>query len=115
MWDAAGVAISPPLSLFLQVNNMLEGKYYGGFKYRNRRDKSHRGRNSILGTIITAIAGTVIKDLSNKNSKIKKLFSKAVHSKQIENEIEKNKVIDTEYSLIDDENKIEIKKEIEKK
>jgi hypothetical protein len=57
---------------------MTDGKHYGGYQYRNRRDKNHRGRNSIWGTIITAIAGTVIKDLTSENSKIKKIVRKII-------------------------------------
>ncbi len=82
---------------------MTDGKHYGGYKYRNRRNKPHRGRNSILGTVITAIAGTVIKDLTTENSKIKKLFNKVVHPKQIEDKPDKRKVINAEYSVVDNE------------
>ena len=82
---------------------MTDGKHYGGFKYRNRRVKSHRGRNSFLGTVITAIAGTVVKDLTSENSRIKKLFNKVIHPKQIEDKQSEKKVIDAEYSVIDNE------------
>lgn len=83
---------------------MTDGKHYGGFKYRNKRNQSHRGRNSILGMIVTAIAGTVVKDLTNEDSKIKILFNKVIHPKQIENESDKKKIIDADFSLIDNEN-----------
>jgi hypothetical protein len=82
---------------------MKEGRHYGGFKYRNKRNQSHRGRNSFIGTVITAIAGTVVKDLTSENSKIKKMFDKVIHPKQIENKSDKKKVIDAEYSIIDNE------------
>lgn len=89
---------------------MTDRKHYGGFKYRNRRDRSHRGRNSFIGTVITAIAGTVLKDLTNENSKIKKLFDKIIHPKQIEDKQREKKTIDAEFSVVDDE-KIEIEKD----
>ena len=75
----------------------------GDFKYRNRRFKSHRGRNSIWGTVITAIAGTVIKDLTSEESKIKNLFTKIIHPKQIEKKQNEKKIINAEYSVIDNE------------
>ena len=83
---------------------MTDGKHYGGYQYRNRRDKSHRGRNSIWGTIITAIAGTVIKDLTSENSKIKKIVRKIIPPKQIENKLNKEKLINAEYKVINNEN-----------
>ena len=83
---------------------MADGNHYGGFKYRNRRNTSNRGRNSILGTVITAIAGTVVKDLTSDNSKIKKLFNKVIHPKQIGIKNENRKVIDAEYSVEDNDN-----------
>jgi len=86
---------------------MTDGRHFGGYKYRNKR-KTHFGRNSILGTVITAIAGSVISDLTSEESKIKKLFSKVVGSKQIENKENRKTIISTEYSVIDNEN---IKKE----
>ena len=89
---------------------MADGKHYGGYKYRNKRNKSHLGRNSFWGTVITAIAGTVVKDLTNENSKIKKLFNKVVHPKQIEDKQSEKKVIDAEYSVVDNE-KIEKEKD----
>ena len=89
---------------------MTEGRHYGGFKYRNKRNQSHRGRNSFIGTVITAIAGTVVKDLTSDDSKIKKLFNKVIHPKQIEEKQNEKKVIDAEYSVVDDE-KIEIEKD----
>ncbi len=100
---------------------MTEGRHYGGFKYRNKRNQSHRGRNSILGTVITTIAGTVVKDLTSENSKIKKLFNKVVHPKQIEDKQSKKEIINAKFSLVNDddtEKKIEkdfenIKKEVE--
>lgn len=82
---------------------MTDEKHYGGFKYRNRRNKSHLGRNSLLGTVITAIAGTLIKDLTSENSKIKMLFNKVVHPKQIENKQEQRDVLDAEYTVEDNE------------
>ena len=82
---------------------MTDGKHYGGFKYKNKRNQSHRGRNSILGTVITAIAGTVIKDLTSEDSKVKKLFSKIIHPKQIRDKNRENKIIDAEFSIIDNE------------
>jgi len=86
--------------------NMADGKHYGGFKYRNKRIQSHRGRNSFIGTVITAIAGTLVKDLTGEDSKIKKLFNKVIHPKQIEDKQNEKKVIYAEFSVVDNENKI---------
>lgn len=83
---------------------MTEGRHYGGFKYRNKRNQNHRGRNSFIGTVITTITGTVVKDLTSENSKIKKLFDKVIHPKQIEDKQNKKRVINAEYSVIDNEN-----------
>ena len=83
---------------------MADGRHYGGFKFRNKRNQTHRRRNSILGTAITAIAGTVVKDLTGGNSKIMKLFNKVIHSKQIEDKSNKRKIIEAEYSVIDEKN-----------
>ena len=82
---------------------MTDGKHYGGFKYRNKRIQGHRGRNSFIGTVITAIAGTVVKDLTSENSKIKKLFNKVIHPKQIEEKQREKKVIDAEFSVVNEE------------
>ena len=82
---------------------MADGKHYGGFKYRNKRIQSHRGRNSFIGTLITAIAGSVVKDLTGEDSKIKKLFNKVIHPKQIEEKQREKKVIDAEYSVVNEE------------
>ena len=82
---------------------MTDRKHYGGFKYRNRRVKNNRGRSSFIGTVITAIAGTVVKDLTSEDSKIKKLFNKMIHPKQISDKNRENKIIDAEYSVIDNE------------
>jgi hypothetical protein len=86
---------------------MNNGKHQDGFKYRNARDKSHRGRNSLIGTIFTAIAGTAIKDLTSENSKIKKLFKQFSPIKQIKsktenkhNKIDEKEIIDTEYKNV---------------
>ncbi len=88
---------------------MTEGRHYGGFKYRNKRNQSHRGRNSFIGTVITAIAGTVVKDLTSEDSKIKKLFNKVIHPKQIEEKQNEKKVIDAEFSVVNEENAEKIK------
>ena len=80
---------------------MRSEKHLGGFKYRNRRNVNQLGKNSLLGTIITGIAGVVIKDLTNENSKIKKLFSKVIRPKQIEDINNKKNIIEAEYSVED--------------
>ena len=94
---------------------MNDSKHQNGFKYRNERDKSHKGRNSLIGTIFTAIAGTAIKDLTSNNSKIKKIFKQVFPTKQIEgkaenldtklNHIDEKKIIDAEYKNVVKEDK----------
>jgi hypothetical protein len=93
---------------YKEGNYMVEGKNYGGYKYRNRRDKSHSGRNSLLGTVFTFITGAVIKDLTSEDSNLKKLFNKVIHPKLVEDKTDKKKVIEADFSVIDN-------KEIEKK
>ena len=83
---------------------MNEEKHYGGYKYRNRRNINKFRRNSLLGTLITAIAGTVINDLTSNNSKIKILINKLFPNPQIENKKENRKVLDAEYSILNKEN-----------
>ncbi len=83
---------------------MTDGRHYGGFKYRNKRSQSHRGRNSFIGTMITAIVGTVVKDLTSEDSKIKKMFNKVIHPKQIEDKQNEKKIINAEYSILDNKN-----------
>ena len=92
---------------------MTDGKHYGRYKYRNQRNKSHRGRNSIWGTIITAIAGTVIKDLTSENSKIKKIVRKIIPPKQIEDEQNKKKLINAEYKVINNEKQVKLEEKDE--
>ncbi len=86
---------------------MNDGKHQDGFKYRNARNKSQRGRNSVIGTIFTAIMGTVIKDLTSENSKIKKLFTKFSNNRLVkgkkedkQTQIDKKEIIDIEYKNV---------------
>ena len=87
---------------------MNNGNHFGGYKYRNRRDKISGTRNSILGTIFSLVAGTVVKDLSNSDSKIKKIINNFIHPKQIEEKKKKNKIINAEYTIIEEDNKEKI-------
>jgi len=89
---------------------MSNEKHLGGFKYRNRRYRSTHTRNSVIGTIITAIASTVIKDLTSDKSKIKKMIHKITPTKQIENNSEEKKIIDANYSIIENNNENEMEK-----
>jgi hypothetical protein len=86
---------------------MKEDRHYGGYRYRNKRNKSTHLRNSFWGTVISAIAGTVVKDLTSDNSKLKKLINKAIHPRQIEDEHNEKKIIDGEYIIITDKNNSE--------
>ena len=61
---------------------------------------------TIFGTILTAITGVLIKDLTNPNSKIKLLINKFVKSKKIDyNNTQERKVIQPEYEIIEEEKK----------
>ena len=90
---------------------MTEGRHYGGIKYRNKRNQGHRGRNSLIGTVITLIAGAVAKDITSDDSRIKKLFNRIIQSKQIEEKPKEKRVIDAEFSVINNET-IEIQGEM---
>jgi hypothetical protein len=81
---------------------MTDSKHNSEFKYRNRRDKNICDKYSLLGTLYSAAISTVINDLLSENSKIKFLYNKIDRSKQIENK--QKKILDAEFSLIDEEN-----------
>jgi hypothetical protein len=82
---------------------MIEDRHYGGYKYRNKRNKSTHLRNSFWGTVISAIAGTVVKDLTSDNSKIKKLITNTVLSKKITARANSKRIIEAEYKIINDD------------
>ena len=85
---------------------MRDGRHINGFKHRNRRtdfnnDSRNTSRNnSLLGTIISAFAGLIIKDVSSPNSKIKATIGNFFKSKQIEKK-DKPKIIKAKYEIID--------------
>lgn len=86
---------------------MTEGKHRGGYKYRNRRYKSSSNNNSgnkkptFLASLITTIAGAIVKDLTSKDSKIKNLTKKLFKSKKIEKE--KTQYIDANCEVLEDD------------
>ncbi|KQC08918.1 MAG: hypothetical protein APR54_04065 [Candidatus Cloacimonas sp. SDB] len=82
---------------------MNPGNHFGGYKYRNKRNKSNHFKNSFWSTVITAITGTVIKDLTSNNSKIKQIVNKLYSSKKIEDKQNKKTVINAEYKVVEDE------------
>ena len=63
-------------------------------------------KGSIWGTIFTAIAGVVIKDLSGPNSKIKKLTGNFFKPKQIKGK-DKPELIQPEFEVLESEEKDE--------
>ena len=73
-----------------------------GSRYRGRR----LSKGSIWGTIIAAITGTVIKDLSGPNSKIKKLTRNIFKPKEIEKK-DRPKLIKPEFEVLENEEKDE--------
>ena len=83
-----------------------------GFRYRNRRNRSFSSRNSLITTIISGIAGIVIKDITSENSRIKGLLRHVFKPRQLEKESEKQ-MIEAEYSVIEDKESLnkEIKDE----
>ena len=92
---------------------MRDGRHINGFKHRNRRTNftdvnRNQGRNSLIGTIISAFAGLIIKDISSPNSRIKTLTNNIFKSKKIEAKKEKTKIIKPEFEVI--ENKKEVEK-----
>ena len=78
---------------------MKNGIHQNGFKYRNRRNNTSLGRNSIIGVIATAITGSIVKDLTSDSSKIISFFRKTLHITQVENKQVERKVIDADYSI----------------
>ncbi len=82
---------------------MNDGKHYGGYQYRNKRNNKPTTKKSILGTVITLVAGSVIKDLTSENSKLLKLTNKLFRPIKIEDN--KNKIIDVKYKMVDDHSK----------
>ena len=79
-----------------------------GYRYRNRRNRSFSGKNSIITTIITGIAGVVMKDVLSENSKIKGLIKHVFKRKHLEAASEK-KMIEADFSVIKDKTQIKIK------
>ena len=72
-----------------------------------RRDRGRRiAKGSIWGTIITAIAGAFFKDLSNPNSRIKKITGSFFKPKQINKE-DKPELIQPEFEVLESEEKDE--------
>jgi len=81
----------------------MNGKHRNGYQYRNKRNNSSSSKNSIIGTILSAISGIVIKDLSSQNSRIKSLVSKIIKPKEIEKK--PNKIIEADYEILESQNK----------
>lgn len=95
-------------------------KHYGGYKYRNRRNREDSSgnptrRNSVWRSIITALVGTAIKDLTSENSKIKKIAQKIFSPQKLENKQDKRKVLDADYEVVENDPKRIGKEEKEKK
>ncbi len=97
---------------------MRGGRHINGFKHRNRRtdlnnnDRSSERNNSIIGTIISALAGLIIKDISSPNSKIKNTVGNIFKPKQIEKQAkDKSKIIKAQYEVIENKEIKEIKNE----
>lgn len=82
---------------------MDDGRHFGGFKYRNRRNMNSSRSSLIWSPIFTALAGVIVKDLNSEKSKIKLLTGKLFHPKQIEKN--QHKIIDAEYKIIKEEEK----------
>jgi len=77
-----------------------------GRGFRNRGGKRISSSGTIWGTILTAITGTLIKDLTSPNSKVKLLINKFLKSKKISyNNTQERKVIKPEYEIIEEEKK----------
>lgn len=79
------------------------------FRYRNRRNNNFPGRNSLISTIVTAIAGVVTKDLLSDNSRIKGFIKGVFQPQKLENKSSRE-IIDADYDVLQDENKIKIDK-----
>jgi len=83
---------------------MNDGKHRGGYKYRNKRNGNSKSGNSVIGTIVSAITGIIIKDLANEDSRLKMLFSKIIHPQRIKKD-SKNKIIKGEFEIIENKKK----------
>ena len=77
------------------------GRGLGGC-FRNRK----LSKGSVWGTVITAVAGAVIKDLSGPNSKIKKLTGNFFKPKRIK-EKSKPELIQPKFEVLESEEKDE--------
>ncbi|MCF7793575.1 MAG: hypothetical protein K9N09_09400 [Candidatus Cloacimonetes bacterium] len=71
------------------------------YRYRNRRNKTFSGRNSVVSTLITAFASIVTKDLLSDNSKIKRFLKNTFQPQKIEKQ-KKKEIIDGKYSVLDE-------------
>ena len=74
-----------------------------GLGHRDQGKKLSKG--SIWGTIITAIAGAVVKDISSPNSRIKKITGNVFKTKQIKED--KPKIIKPKYKILENGGKDE--------
>ncbi|MEA1971684.1 MAG: hypothetical protein U9N34_00060 [Candidatus Cloacimonadota bacterium] len=89
---------------------MNEGKHYGGYKYRNRRDKkTGSNRGSIVSSLLSVVSGLLVKDLSSNDSKIKKIVSKFFKPKITDKTEKKNKIIKPEYEVLENSEELDNK------
>lgn len=79
-------------------------KHRGGYKYRNRRQMNISKRNTFWTSLITTALGLIIKDITSEQSKLKFITRKLISSKQQKNN--QQTPIETEYEIINDEEKI---------
>ena len=79
-------------------------------RLRRRRKSNSIGRNSVITTILTAVVGTVINDLSSEKSVIKQLF-RIKKTPEIDQQDEQKQILNADFSVL--ETRSEKPKEIE--
>lgn len=79
-------------------------------RLRRRRKSSSIGKNSMITTIMTAVVGTVINDLSSEKSVIKQLF-RTKKVPEIKEPDKQKQILNADFSVLETES--EKPKEIE--
>ena len=69
-------------------------------RLRRRRKSNSIGRNSMITTILTAVVGTVINDLSSEKSVIKQIF-RSKKTPEINQPDEQKQILNADFSVLE--------------
>ncbi|MFC1888008.1 hypothetical protein ACFLYK_04295 [Candidatus Cloacimonadota bacterium] len=77
-----------------------------GFKFRNKRYGNFGRNKTFWDTVFTAIAVTVVKDLSSNNSKILNIARKVFKPEQLGENQNDRKILKGEYSVLENDSAV---------